>query len=64
VGQIADEIDDARVWGGIHFRFSQTLGRTLGDDVGQFAAQKFLHPLARKNCPEGWRAGAWTVPLF
>ena len=34
--QIADEIDNARVWGGIHFRFSQNLGRKLGDDVGRF----------------------------
>jgi hypothetical protein len=34
--QIADEIDNARVWGGIHFRFSQKLGRSLGEDVARF----------------------------
>src|SRR6266446_8955343 len=28
--QIADEIDNARVWGGIHFRYSQVRGRRLG----------------------------------
>jgi hypothetical protein len=40
--QIADEIDNARVWGGIHFRFSQDLGRKLGEDVGRFVVNSYF----------------------
>jgi hypothetical protein len=43
--QIADEIDNARVWGGIHFRFSQDLGRRLGKKVGRFGAMHYLLPV-------------------
>lgn len=31
---ITDDIDDARVYGGIHFRFDQDLGSRLGREVG------------------------------
>jgi hypothetical protein len=40
LSQIADEIDNARVWGGVHFRFSQNLGRALGDDVARFVMNR------------------------
>ncbi|HYG90974.1 MAG TPA: vanadium-dependent haloperoxidase [Azospirillum sp.] len=33
---IADQIDDARVYGGIHIREDQTAGRTLGKEVGRY----------------------------
>ncbi len=48
--QIADEIDDARVWGGIHFRFSQELGRKLGKKVGRFG---LTHHLRRVHGVDG-----------
>ena len=32
--QITDDVDDARVYGGIHFRFDQVAGRRLGRAVG------------------------------
>jgi hypothetical protein len=32
--QITDDVSDARVYGGIHFRFDQTAGARLGRDVG------------------------------
>ena len=47
--QIADEIDNARVWGGIHFRFSQDLGRRLGKNVGRFGAIHYLLPVRRQD---------------
>jgi hypothetical protein len=34
--QITDDIDDARVFGGIHFRFEQEAGAKQGRHVGQF----------------------------
>jgi hypothetical protein len=32
--QITDDVSDARVYGGIHFRFDQNAGARLGRDVG------------------------------
>ena len=34
IKQITDDVDDARVYGGIHFRFDQEAGGRLGRDVG------------------------------
>jgi hypothetical protein len=34
--QITDDIDDARVYGGIHFRFDQEVGGRLGRRVGSY----------------------------
>jgi hypothetical protein len=35
--EIADEVNDARVWGGIHWRTSVVVGRQLGQQVGDVA---------------------------
>jgi hypothetical protein len=52
--QIADEIDNARVWGGIHFRFSQDLGRKLGKKVGWFGTIHYLLPVRQRDAgPDG-----------
>lgn len=40
--QITDDIDDARVYGGIHFRFDQEAGARMGRRIGQFV---FAHNL-------------------
>jgi hypothetical protein len=40
--EITDDIDDARVYGGIHFRFDQEAGATQGRKVGQYV---FAHSL-------------------
>ena len=34
--EITDDIDDARVYGGIHFRFEQDMGSDLGRRVGEY----------------------------
>jgi membrane-associated phospholipid phosphatase len=39
---IADDIDDARVFGGIHFRFDQEAGSKLGREVGHHILQHEL----------------------
>jgi hypothetical protein len=31
--QITDDVDDARVYGGIHFRFDQVAGGQLGREI-------------------------------
>jgi hypothetical protein len=35
-GQICDDIDDARIYGGIHFRFDQEVGSRQGKMVGNY----------------------------
>jgi hypothetical protein len=42
--QITDDISDARVFGGIHFRFDQDAGGDLGRDI---AAYEYKHNLRR-----------------
>ena len=44
--QITDDIDDARVYGGIHFRFDQEAGGRLGHDVATFV---YKHNLRSAN---------------
>ena len=42
--QITDDISDARVYGGIHFRFDQEAGADLGRDIGRYV---YKHNLRR-----------------
>ena len=46
--RIADyvtEIDNARIWGGIHYRNSTQVGETMGRKIGLVATQDFMKPL-------------------
>jgi hypothetical protein len=47
--QICDDVDDARVYGGIHFRFDQVAGSRLGREIGTYV---YKHNLRRANSPE------------
>jgi hypothetical protein len=47
--QICDDVDDARVYGGIHFRFDQVTGGRLGREVGTYV---YKHNLRKANSPE------------
>ena len=40
VQQIADEVTNARVWGGVHWRTSATVGRELGRAIGKHALSR------------------------
>jgi hypothetical protein len=42
---ITDDIDDARIFGGIHFRFDQEAGARLGRRVGAYVYKHNLQPL-------------------
>jgi hypothetical protein len=42
--QITDDISDARIYGGIHFRFDQEAGADLGRDIGEYV---YKHNLGR-----------------
>ena len=41
----ADDVVDARVFMGIHFRFADEVGRKMGDHVGNWAFSHFLRPV-------------------
>ena len=47
--QIADDVDDARVLGGIHFRFDQTAGADLGREIATYVHK---HALTRLHGSE------------
>jgi hypothetical protein len=47
--QIAQEVDDARVWGGIHFRTADADGRDLGRRIGEYALKALAAPPVVSN---------------
>ena len=49
LSQITDDIDDARVYGGIHFRTDQDAGTRMGIRVGQYVLQHNLRS-AKEGC--------------
>ncbi|HEX6997458.1 MAG TPA: vanadium-dependent haloperoxidase [Gammaproteobacteria bacterium] len=55
---ITDDIDDARVYGGIHFRFDQRAGAEQGMGIGRFVVrhnlQRRLPPGHGAVCRSGW----------
>ncbi len=47
--ELTDDIDDARVYGGIHFRFDQEAGAVQGRRVGRYILRHRLAPLHGKS---------------
>ena len=47
--QITDDIDDARVYGVIHFRFDQEGGAKLGVRIGRYVYDHSLQPARSSN---------------
>jgi hypothetical protein len=41
---ITDEVTEARVWGGIHYRTSDLVGAKMGKEIGAWVVQHFLKP--------------------
>jgi hypothetical protein len=44
--QIAQEMEDARVWAGIHFRSADEHGTLLGQKVAEYAMTNYLQPMS------------------
>jgi hypothetical protein len=42
---VTDDIDDARVYGGIHFRFDQEAGGRLGQRIATYIFEHDLRPV-------------------
>jgi hypothetical protein len=45
--QITNDIDDARVFGGIHFRYDQEAGAQQGWEVGSYILDNQLLPVSQ-----------------
>ena len=43
--EVVEEVNNARVWAGFHFRFSQENGSKLGRKIGRFVVKNFFQPL-------------------
>jgi hypothetical protein len=52
LSEITDDIDDARVYGGIHFRYDQEEGGVQGTDIGRYVYKEKLRCLRRCNSDE------------
>jgi hypothetical protein len=50
--QITDDIDDGRVYGGVHYRFDQEAGARQGERIGAHVLRHALRPL--HECPQAW----------
>ena len=46
--QPLDEIEDARVWSGLHFRTPDEQGRLLGENVAGYMADNYFQPVGRR----------------
>ncbi len=42
IDAFVDEVSNARIWDGVHFRNSTEVGRAMGRQVGELAAQRYL----------------------
>jgi hypothetical protein len=45
ISDYVQEVDNARIWGGIHYRNSTQVGEAMGRKIGALAVQNFLKPL-------------------
>jgi hypothetical protein len=45
VKEVVEEVNDARVWAGFHFRYAQEDGTRLGRQVARFVVRNFFQPL-------------------
>jgi len=43
--EVVDEVNNARVWAGFHFRYSQEDGSNIGRKVGRFVVRNFFQPV-------------------
>jgi hypothetical protein len=42
---LVDEITNARVWAGFHYRFSTRVGADMGRKIGHYVVQNVMQPL-------------------
>ncbi len=60
--QITDDIDDARIYGGVHYRFDQEEAADQGRRIGKYVLRHWLRPVHR-HLDEGGRSAGVDVPV-
>jgi PAP2 superfamily len=43
------EVANARIWAGFHYRFSTRVGTDMGLKIGQYVAESVMQPIARSS---------------
>jgi hypothetical protein len=46
VQAFVDEVSEARIWAGFHWRFSTEVGRDMGYRIGEYVAKNVMQPVA------------------
>jgi hypothetical protein len=49
VRAFADEVAEARIWAGFHYRFSTKVGQDMGYKIGEYVANNFMKPMTVAN---------------
>jgi hypothetical protein len=39
-----DEVSEARIWAGFHYRFSTRIGQDMGRNIGQYVVENVMQP--------------------
>ena len=47
--QVLDEIVEARIWAGLHFRTADLQGKALGRNVARYAAANYFQPVGHAH---------------
>ena len=45
IGDFVQEVANARIYDGVHYRTSTEVGTAMGKQIGELAAAKYLRPL-------------------
>ena len=48
----ADEVAQARIWAGFHYRFSTVVGQDMGRKIGQHVVRSVMQPATLANYAE------------
>jgi hypothetical protein len=44
---LTDEVANARIWAGFHYRFSTRVGRSMGLEIGDYVAKTVMQTVSR-----------------
>jgi hypothetical protein len=58
-----EEIANARIWSGFHYRFSTRVGTEMGLQIGEYVAKNVMQPVATSTRapPGSWSESRWNA---
>ena len=45
----ADEVANARIWAGFHYRFSTQVGKNMGRQIGEYVVNNVMQPVVTNS---------------